>query len=133
STSKRTKGIKTTAVATRLIMGSRFAYRESRVALIAGSCRAALGLDGRGRPSPHEQSPSTLCLGVRPERRMLRSMPVRPQSAVAAVALLIFFNPLEQLNAAEIGPQRRRHIDLRVGKLPQQKVTQPHLAAGANY
>jgi hypothetical protein len=28
-------------------------YSESRVAVITGSCRAALGLDGRGRPSPH--------------------------------------------------------------------------------
>src|ERR1700693_3766823 len=28
-------------------------YRESGVTGAAGSCRAALGLDGRGRPSPH--------------------------------------------------------------------------------
>src|SRR5258708_6377285 len=33
------------------------ASRESEVAVTAGSCRAALGLDGRGRPSPHEQAP----------------------------------------------------------------------------
>src|SRR4029077_3374890 len=29
-------------------------YREFKVALIIGSGRAALALDGRGRPSPHE-------------------------------------------------------------------------------
>src|ERR1035441_8567409 len=28
-------------------------YSESRVAVTTGSCRTALGLDGRGRPSPH--------------------------------------------------------------------------------
>src|SRR5208283_278730 len=64
---------------------------------------------------------------------MLRSMSVRPQSAVAAVALLIFLNALEQLHAAKIRPQRLRHIDLRIGQLPEQEVTQPHLAAGAYY
>src|ERR1019366_10590480 len=35
-------------------------YSESRVAVTTGSCRAALGLDGRGRPSPHEQGTATL-------------------------------------------------------------------------
>src|SRR6266403_4172134 len=29
---------------------------QRRVAVAAGSCRAALGLDGRGRPSPHEHA-----------------------------------------------------------------------------
>src|SRR5450759_2201576 len=140
-TSSKTSGISTTAVAMRLIIGigshygARCAYRKSGVALIAGSGRTALGLDGRGRPSPHEPPRSSaLCLEVRPlRRRVLRSMAVLPQPAVAAVALLIFFDALKQLNAAEIGPQRLRHINLRIGKLPEQKVTQPHLAAGANY
>src|SRR5208282_1746672 len=81
---------------------------------------------------PHT-SQSTLRLSVGPERRWPRSMPVLAQAAVAAVAFLIVFDPLEQLNAAEIRPQRLRHIDLRIGKLPEQEVTQPHLAAGANY
>src|ERR1700676_1202541 len=27
---------------------------ESRVSVATGNCRATLGLDGRGRPSPHE-------------------------------------------------------------------------------
>jgi hypothetical protein len=35
---------------------------------------------------------------------MLRRVPILTQAAVAAIALLIFFNPLEQLNAAEVGP-----------------------------
>src|SRR5208282_4079351 len=30
---------------------------ESRFAVALGSCRATLGLDGRGRPSPHGLSP----------------------------------------------------------------------------
>src|SRR5882762_8172710 len=29
--------------------------RESRVAVTPANCRAALGLDGRGRPSPHHE------------------------------------------------------------------------------
>src|ERR1035437_9447886 len=28
-------------------------HRKSNIAMTTGSCRAALGLDGRGRPSPH--------------------------------------------------------------------------------
>src|SRR5260370_39114684 len=86
------------------VAGSRSLYREPRVAVSASSCRALLGVDGRGRPSLHEPRSSTLRLGVGAVRRVLGSMPVLPQSAVAAVAFLIFFDALEQLNAAEVGP-----------------------------
>src|SRR5580700_4023395 len=40
---------------------------------------------------------------------------------------------LEQMHPAEFRPQRRSHIDLRISQLPQQKVAQPHLAAGTNH
>src|ERR1017187_5461260 len=129
----RTRGIKTTAVAMRLIMGmgSRSDYSESGVASGAGVCRAALGLD-RETPRPHTTR-STLGLVVRPVLCVLGGMPARPQPAITAVAFLIFLDAFEQLHAAEIRPQRRRHIDLRIGQLPEQEVTQPHLSAGANY
>ena len=35
---------------------------------------------------------------------MFRRMAILTQATVAAIALLIFFNPLEQLNAAAVGP-----------------------------
>src|SRR4029077_227545 len=34
-------------------------YSQPRVVVAAGNCRAALGLDGRGCPSPHEHQRST--------------------------------------------------------------------------
>jgi hypothetical protein len=45
-----------------------------------------------------------LRLGWGLERLMLRSVAVPAQAAVAAVALLIFFDAFEQVHASEIGP-----------------------------
>src|SRR6266849_1343466 len=53
------------------------------------------------------------------------------QSTVAPLALLVLCNAFEQLQAAEIRPQRWRDINLGISQLPQQKIAQPHLAAGA--
>src|SRR5262245_56813061 len=51
------------------------------------------------------------------------------ESAVAAVALLIGEHGLEQMAAAEIGPQRFGDPDLGVRDLPEQDVADAHLAA----
>src|SRR5262245_17918240 len=53
-------------------------------------------------------------------------------SAVAALALLIRQHRLDQMAAAEVGPERVGHIDLRVRNLPEQVVAHAHLATGAD-
>src|SRR5271167_2191851 len=50
------------------------------------------------------------------------------QPAVAPLALLIFRDALEQMHSAKIRPQSRSHINLGIRQLPQQKITEPHLA-----
>ena len=56
----------------------------------------------------------------------------RRDAAVAALALLIGEHGLEQVPAAEVGPQRVGDVDLGVGDLPQQVVADAHLAARAD-
>src|SRR5258706_16221691 len=56
----------------------------------------------------------------------------RLDAAVAAVALLVGDDRLEQIAAAEIGPERFGDPDLRVRDLPQQEVADAHLAARAD-
>src|SRR5690349_14402168 len=51
----------------------------------------------------------------------------RLDAAVAALALLIGDDGLEQIPPPEIGPQPFGHPDLRVRDLPQQEVADPHL------
>src|SRR5689334_3050111 len=51
-------------------------------------------------------------------------------AAVAAIALLVGEDRLEQMTAPEVGPQRLGYPDLRVGDLPEQEVADAHLAAG---
>ena len=58
---------------------------------------------------------------------------MRHQSAITALALLKFRHGLEQVHAAEIGPQRRRDVNFRVCELPQQEITESHFAAGTNH
>src|SRR5258706_13774031 len=54
------------------------------------------------------------------------------QSAIAAFAFLKFFYSLQQMNAAKIRPQSLRDVNFRVSQLPQEKIAEPHLAAGAH-
>ena len=56
----------------------------------------------------------------------------RLDAAVAALALLVVEDRLEQVPAAEVGPQRVGDPDLGVGDLPEQEVADAHLAAGAD-
>ena len=55
------------------------------------------------------------------------------QAAITPLAFLIFRDALEQMHPAKLRPQGGSHIDFRVSQLPQQKVAQPHLTAGANH
>src|SRR5579884_505877 len=55
------------------------------------------------------------------------------EPAVAALALLIFGQAFEQVDATEIRPQRRRYVNFRVRQLPQEEVAEAHLAAGADH
>jgi len=66
-------------------------------------------------------------------RNVVAPVPIAIQPAVTPLALLVLGDPLDQVRPAEIRPQDRRHINLGVSQLPQQKITQPHLAAGANH
>src|SRR5215510_14837362 len=50
------------------------------------------------------------------------------QAAEPSLAFLIIDDGGENVRAAEIGPQRIRHINLRVSDLPQQEITHAHLA-----
>src|SRR5260370_23147460 len=105
------------------VAGSRSLYREPRVAVSASSCRALLGLDGRGRPSLHEPRSSTLRLGVGAVRRVLGSMPVLPQSAVAAGRVLIFFYSLLQFDTPAMRPQPRPFKCLPTDEMCQEEST----------
>ena len=55
------------------------------------------------------------------------------QTAVAALALLIFRDAFEQMHATEIRPERGCDINFGVGQLPEQKVAEPHFARGADH
>jgi hypothetical protein len=54
------------------------------------------------------------------------------QAAIPPFAFLVFGNPFEQMHAAKLRPQRGRYVNFRVCQLPQEKIAEPHLAAGAN-
>jgi hypothetical protein len=65
---------------------------------------------------------------------MLRGLgSVAGQPAISPLALLVFRNSLKQMYPTELRPQCGSYIDFSVSQLPQQKIAQPHLAAGANY
>src|SRR6202158_6478762 len=49
------------------------------------------------------------------------------------LALLVFCDSFEQMHTAEIGPERRGHVNLGIGEWPQQEITQSHLARGPYY
>src|ERR1700716_210376 len=53
----------------------------------------------------------------------------RPESAHAP---LVGGERLVEVRAAEIGPERLGAVELRVGRLPEQEVAEPHLAGGAD-
>ena len=46
--------------------------------------------------------------------------------------LVIFFQGSIELGFPKIGPERLGHHQLSIGNLPEQKIADPHLAAGAN-
>src|SRR5262245_60800335 len=52
--------------------------------------------------------------------------------AVAALALLIIDDGLQELSLAEVRPERLGHPDLGVGDLPEQEVADAQLTGGAN-
>src|ERR1051325_4201743 len=52
--------------------------------------------------------------------------------AVAPLALLEVDDGLEEMPTAKIGPQHLRHVDLGIRDLPQKKVRDAQLAAGAD-
>jgi hypothetical protein len=54
------------------------------------------------------------------------------QAAEAALALLVVLDGLQQVDAAEVGPEAVGDEDLRVGDLPQQEVRDALLARGAD-
>src|SRR6266478_1072104 len=51
-------------------------------------------------------------------------------AAIPTLALLKLEQGLQQLRPIEIRPQRFGHENLRIGNLPEQKITDAHLAAG---
>src|SRR5207247_1713779 len=53
-------------------------------------------------------------------------------SAVPSLARLKIDDGLEEMAAAEVGPQNLGDVDLGVGDLPQQEVRHAQLATGAN-
>jgi hypothetical protein len=53
--------------------------------------------------------------------------------AVPAFASLEVCQRLQQMVAVKIRPKRLGDVDFRVSQLPEQKVGEPHLAAGANH
>src|SRR5271170_1407090 len=63
-------------------------------------------------------------------RVMLR--PDCAEPAVAPLAFLKIYQRFQQPHARKIRPQRLGHVNLRVGNLPQQKIADPHFAAGAD-
>src|SRR4249919_4103791 len=67
---------------------------------------------------------TTLSLGAERHGRRL-------DAAVASIALLVGEHRLQEIAAAEVGPQRFGHPDFSVGDLPKQKIADAHLAAGA--
>src|SRR4051794_18421847 len=54
----------------------------------------------------------------------------RLDAAVAAIAFLVGDHRFEQIATAEVWPQRFGDPDLGVSDLPEEKVADPHLAAG---
>lgn len=55
------------------------------------------------------------------------------QTAISPLALLVLGNAFEQMDTSELWPQGIGNVNLRISELPQQKIAQPHLAAGANH
>ena len=55
------------------------------------------------------------------------------QPAIAPIPFLIVGDTFKQVRSTKLGPQRGRHINFRVSKLPKQKIAQPHLAAGSDH
>src|SRR5712691_10372120 len=54
------------------------------------------------------------------------------QSSESPASLLVSDDGFEQMHAAEIGPKRFGHVNLGVGALPQKKIRDAQLAAGAH-
>src|SRR6266567_4586194 len=54
------------------------------------------------------------------------------QSAVAPLPFLKVHDGLEQMFLSEVRPERLRHPNFRISRLPEKKIAQPHFAAGAN-
>src|SRR5579859_337438 len=128
STRPTTHGIRTTAVATRfqvIAMGSPYESLTPSHHIKGNKSRGRIAKK-RSVASGEESSLAHDARGV------LRGSLTFAYPAVAALAFLVFEERLEQTCAVEIGPQRFRHENLRVGDLPQQKIAYAHLAAGAD-
>lgn len=54
------------------------------------------------------------------------------EAAIAAIALLIISNRLQQVNAAKVRPEHSGQIQLGIGSLPQEEVAEAKLTAGAD-
>src|SRR5204863_7101310 len=52
--------------------------------------------------------------------------------AITAFADLIISNGFQQVNPAEVGPEGFGYVNLGIGRLPEKKIAQPQLAAGAD-
>src|SRR5205823_7792180 len=61
------------------------------------------------------------------------SLPRRLHPAEAPVPTGVFLQRVNELLFAKIRPKRRCHNEFGVGTLPEQKVADPHFAAGANH
>ena len=79
---------------------------------------------------PLGHAPSTSNFGIRRSAFGLRIS--SSYGAKASMPLIILLDSGVELGFSEIGPKRRRDDQLGVGDLPEQKVANAHLAAGAD-
>src|SRR4029077_4622519 len=108
-------GIRTTAVAIRLIKGKSPCARERFFRPFGARLRCRLV----PRLAPWASFLRRYAAGgaldpLRRTRSVVMSVVV-VQAAVAAFAFLIFRNAFEQVLAAKVGPQRRSNVDFRIG------------------
>src|ERR1051326_4602845 len=78
--------------------------------------------------------PGASCSPIQSPRRFCSRFAVRSlqHSAVTAVSFPEIFDGFEEVLPREIGPEFLGHVHLRIGKLPQQEIREPHFAGGAN-
>src|SRR5262245_38040529 len=98
--------------------------------------RTSVAHGGRNSTVPPTPMMSTAALTRREidtrSSALCRADRLRMDGAVSAVALLIIHDGFEQIPRAKIRPERVSHPDLRIRNLPQQKIADAHLPAGAD-